>query len=146
MYHLSVPKGRSIVPRLTPSPLLQSTLTSTSTQMVLEDVISLIMALPSYWQRSGPRGGSKVVSITLRFVSRRTWKLTYITSSTQVSTASTMHQWTMLSGAFIESGWKRSSPKIYLKSAFQMEPASKEDWELLGIHWQGQYFVNTCLL
>ncbi len=27
-----------------------------------------------------------------------------------------------------------------------MVPVHKEDWELLGIHWQGHYYVDTCLL
>ena len=35
--------------------------------------------------------------------------------------------------------------KIDLKSAFRMVPVCKEDWELLGIHWQGCYYVDTCL-
>ena len=35
--------------------------------------------------------------------------------------------------------------KIDLKSAFRMVPVCEEDWELLGIHWQGCYYVDTCL-
>ena len=35
--------------------------------------------------------------------------------------------------------------KIDLKSAFRMIPVRRADWELLGIHWQGSYYVDTCL-
>ena len=35
--------------------------------------------------------------------------------------------------------------KLDLQSAFHMVPVLREDWNLLGIHWQGQYFVDTCL-
>lgn len=35
--------------------------------------------------------------------------------------------------------------KVDLKSAFRMIPVRAQDWELLGIHWRGQYFVDTCL-
>ena len=35
--------------------------------------------------------------------------------------------------------------KIDLKAAFRMVPVRREDWELLGIYWQDQYYVDTCL-
>ena len=35
--------------------------------------------------------------------------------------------------------------KVDLKSAFRMVPVRQEDWELLGIHWQNQYYIDTCL-
>ena len=35
--------------------------------------------------------------------------------------------------------------KIDLKSAFRQLPVRKEDWHLLGIHWQGKWFVDKCL-
>ena len=35
--------------------------------------------------------------------------------------------------------------KIDLKSAFRMIPVHYADWDLLGIHWRGQYYVDTCL-
>ena len=35
--------------------------------------------------------------------------------------------------------------KVDLKSAFRMIPVTPHDWELLGIHWRGQYYVDTCL-
>ena len=35
--------------------------------------------------------------------------------------------------------------KVDLKSAFRIVPVHHEDWELLGIHWQNLYYVNTCL-
>ena len=35
--------------------------------------------------------------------------------------------------------------KIDLKLAFHLVPVRRDDWELLGIHWQNCYFVDTCL-
>ena len=35
--------------------------------------------------------------------------------------------------------------KIDLKSAFRLIPISKDDWELLGIHWQGSFYVDKQL-
>ena len=35
--------------------------------------------------------------------------------------------------------------KIDLKNAFRQIPVRKEDWHLLGIHWQGKWFVDKCL-
>lgn len=35
--------------------------------------------------------------------------------------------------------------KIDLKSASHMVAVCREDCELLGIHWQDRYFVDTCL-
>jgi len=35
--------------------------------------------------------------------------------------------------------------KVDLKSAFQMVPVHPADWELLGMCWDGQYYVDTCL-
>jgi hypothetical protein len=35
--------------------------------------------------------------------------------------------------------------KLDLKAAFRMVPVRKEDWDLLGIHWRGHYYVDTCL-
>ena len=35
--------------------------------------------------------------------------------------------------------------KIDLKSAFRQLPVHKEDWHLLGIYWQGKWFVDKCL-
>ena len=35
--------------------------------------------------------------------------------------------------------------KIDLKSAFRMIPVHRADWDLLGMHWRGQYYVDTCL-
>ena len=35
--------------------------------------------------------------------------------------------------------------KISLKSAFQTIPVHCADWDLLGIHWWGQYYVDICL-
>ena len=32
-----------------------------------------------------------------------------------------------------------------MPSAFQIVPVHREDWELLGIHWQNSYYVDTCL-
>ena len=33
--------------------------------------------------------------------------------------------------------------KIDHKSTFRMVPVRQDDWELLGIHWQNQYYVDT---
>ena len=35
--------------------------------------------------------------------------------------------------------------KIDLKSAFGMIPVHCADWDLLGTHWWGKYYVDTCL-
>ena len=35
--------------------------------------------------------------------------------------------------------------KVDFKSAFRIIPVRKQDWELLGIHWHNQYYVDTCL-
>ena len=35
--------------------------------------------------------------------------------------------------------------KVDLKSAFHMVPVRVEDWDLLGMYWQGKYYVDTCL-
>ena len=35
--------------------------------------------------------------------------------------------------------------KVDLKNAFCLCPVSREDWHLLGIHWQGKYYIDKCL-
>ncbi len=35
--------------------------------------------------------------------------------------------------------------KVDLKSAFRMIPVRPQDWELLGLRWQGNYYFDTCL-
>ena len=35
--------------------------------------------------------------------------------------------------------------KVDLKSAFRIIPVRRQDWELLGIRWRNQYYVDTCL-
>ena len=35
--------------------------------------------------------------------------------------------------------------KVDLKSAFRMIPVRSQDWELLGMYWQGNYYFDTCL-
>ena len=35
--------------------------------------------------------------------------------------------------------------KIDLKAAFRMVPIAAEEWDLLGLHWKGKYYVKTCL-
>ena len=35
--------------------------------------------------------------------------------------------------------------KIDLKAAFRMVPIAAEEWDLLGLHWKGKYYVDTCL-
>ena len=34
--------------------------------------------------------------------------------------------------------------KLDIKSAFRLCPVRPEDWELLGIHWEGFYCVGLC--
>ena len=36
--------------------------------------------------------------------------------------------------------------KIDLKNAFRLIPVRRQDWHLLGIQWQGSYYVDKCLL
>ena len=35
--------------------------------------------------------------------------------------------------------------KIDLKDAFRLIPINPSDWNLLGIHWKGKFYVDTCL-
>ena len=35
--------------------------------------------------------------------------------------------------------------KLDIKSAFRLCPVRPEDWELLGIHREGHYFIELCL-
>ena len=35
--------------------------------------------------------------------------------------------------------------KLDLRNAFRLIPVRKEDWHLLGIHWQGQWYLDKCL-
>ena len=35
--------------------------------------------------------------------------------------------------------------KIDLKAAFRQIPVRREDWNLLGIHWRGEWYVDKCL-
>ena len=35
--------------------------------------------------------------------------------------------------------------KIDLKDAVRLIPINPSDWNLLGIHWRGKFYVNTCL-
>ena len=35
--------------------------------------------------------------------------------------------------------------KIDLKDAFRLIPVRPKDWNLLGIHWKKQYYIDTCL-
>ena len=45
----------------------------------------------------------------------------------------------------MSSGRGTLMAKVDLKSAFRMVPVHHSDWELLGIFWQDQYFIDTCL-
>ena len=42
-------------------------------------------------------------------------------------------------------GKRAMMAKIDLKSALWMIPVHCADWDLLGMHWRGQYYVDTCL-
>ena len=35
--------------------------------------------------------------------------------------------------------------KIDFKNAFGLIPVRQEDWNLLGIYWKSEYYINTCL-
>lgn len=35
--------------------------------------------------------------------------------------------------------------KIDLKAAFRMVPIHPDDWDLLGMQWQGSFYLDTCL-
>ena len=35
--------------------------------------------------------------------------------------------------------------EVDLKAAFRMVPVRPEDWELLGIKWDSEYYIDTCL-
>ena len=35
--------------------------------------------------------------------------------------------------------------KLDLKNAFRIMPVRKEDWHLLAIHWEGQWYLDKCL-
>jgi len=35
--------------------------------------------------------------------------------------------------------------KIDLQNAFRLIPVRPEDWNLLGIHWKNQFYIDTCL-
>ena len=35
--------------------------------------------------------------------------------------------------------------KVDLKLAFRMVPVCRQDWKLLGLYWNKQYYVDTCL-
>ena len=35
--------------------------------------------------------------------------------------------------------------KLHLQAAFRMVPIRPSEWKLLGMHWRGQYYVDTCL-
>ena len=42
-------------------------------------------------------------------------------------------------------GWGALLSKIDLKNAFRLIPVRQEDWNLLGIYWQNEYYIDTCL-
>ena len=35
--------------------------------------------------------------------------------------------------------------KIDLKDAFRLIPVCPDNWNLLGIHWKHQFYIDTCL-
>ena len=45
----------------------------------------------------------------------------------------------------LELGVGAQMAKVDLKSAFRMVPVHRDDWELLGISWKGNFYVDTCL-
>ena len=46
---------------------------------------------------------------------------------------------------FLKHGVGCLMAKVDLKSAFRMVPVRAKDWDLLGMYWQGMYYVDTCL-
>ena len=58
-----------------------------------------------------------------------------------------MHYSTLDDAVALLSRFKKGSmmAKVDLKSAFRMVPIQAVDWELLGMYWRGQYYVDTCL-
>ena len=44
-----------------------------------------------------------------------------------------------------EYGKECIKAKIDLKAAFHMVPIVAEEWDLLGFHWKGKYYVDTCM-
>ena len=48
-------------------------------------------------------------------------------------------------GSLLQLGVGALMAKIDLQSAFRMVPVRRTDWELLGIHWQNHYYIDTCL-
>ena len=66
------------------------------------------------------------------FISRDEYSLHYSTVDDAISCL-----WSLGLGALMA--------KVDLKSAFRIVPVFREDWELLRIHWQNLYHVNTYL-
>ena len=76
---------------------------------------------------SAPRGTS-----INDFILREEYSLHYATINDAVA-------------SLLQLGTGTLMAKVDLKSAFRMVPVRQEDWELLGIHWQNQYYIDTCL-
>ena len=53
--------------------------------------------------------------------------------------------WTMLFAFLNPLGPGSSMAKTDLKSAFRLIPIHPDDWDLLRIHWNNQYYVNLYL-
>lgn len=44
-----------------------------------------------------------------------------------------------------QAGKGAQMAKVDLKSAFRMVPVRREDWQLLGVHWNNQLYLDKCL-
>ena len=66
------------------------------------------------------------------FIDSNTYTLSYCTVDDAYTIINKLGQGALLS-------------KIDLKNAFHLIPVRQEDWNLLGIYWQNEYYIDTCL-
>ena len=62
--------------------------------------------------------------------------------------AFTLHYTTVDDVVAMVSGYGKGCimAKVDFKAAFSMVPIIAEEWDLLGLHWKGKYYVDTCLI
>ena len=56
-----------------------------------------------------------------------------------------IHYATVDDAVAMVSRYRCMMAKIDLKAAFRMVPIAAEEWDLLGLHWKGMYYEDTCL-
>ena len=76
---------------------------------------------------SSPRGSS-----INDFISKEDYTLHYATFDQALALVSSF-------------GTSALMAKLDLKHAFRLCPVSPSDWDLLGMHWQGKFYVDLCL-